>query len=54
MDSGELKAVPYMDFSQEWTDEKLYKYFKLSKEEVQFIESYIGDWYEADSKRKPL
>ena len=51
---GELIAVPYMDFSQEWTDEKLYKYFKLSKEEVQFIESYIGDWYEADSKRKPL
>jgi len=51
---GELLAVPYMDFSQEWTDEKLYKHFGLNQDEVDFIESYIGDWYERDFKRKPL
>jgi len=46
----DMELVPYMDFSQEWTDEKLYKHFGLTQEEVDFIESYIGDWYDADFK----
>jgi hypothetical protein len=54
LDCKELSSVPYMDFSRKWTDKQLYRHFGLTKEEVQFIESYIGDWYEADSKRKPL
>jgi len=45
---GELKAVPYMDFSQEWTDEKLFDYFQLTQEERDFINTYIQNWYERD------
>lgn len=45
---GELMAVPYMDFSQEWTDEKLFDYFELTEEERDFINTYIQNWYERD------
>jgi hypothetical protein len=47
---GELMAVPYMDFSQEWTDEKLFDYFELNQEERNFINTYIQNWYERDGK----
>lgn len=33
--------VPMQDFSQEWTDEKLYKKYGLTKDEIGFIESMI-------------
>ena len=33
--------VPIQDFTQEWTDEKLYKKYKLTKDEIAFIESMI-------------
>jgi len=33
--------VPMQDFSEEWTDEKLYKKYGLAKEEIEFIESMI-------------
>lgn len=33
--------IPMQDFSQEWTDEKLYKKYNLVKEEIDFIESMI-------------
>lgn len=33
--------VPMQDFNEEWTDEKLYKKYGLSKEEITFIESMI-------------
>ena len=33
--------VPIQDFKQPWTDEKLYKKYKLTKEEIAFIESMI-------------
>jgi len=33
--------VPLQDFSESWTDEKLYKKYKLTKEEIEFIESMI-------------
>ena len=33
--------VPVQDFSQEWTDEKLYKKYDLTKDEIAFIESMI-------------
>jgi hypothetical protein len=47
---GELMAVPYMDFSQEWTDEKLFEHFGLEIEERNFINNYIQNWYERDGK----
>ena len=33
--------VPLQDFSKPWTDEELYKKYKLTKDEIAFIESMI-------------
>jgi site-specific DNA-methyltransferase (adenine-specific) len=33
--------IPMQDFSEPWTDEKLYKKYNLTKEEIEFIESMI-------------
>ena len=33
--------VPLLPMDQEWTDEKLYRHFGLSKEEIAFIESMV-------------
>ena len=33
--------VPMQDFSKPWTDEELYKKYKLKKDEIDFIESII-------------
>jgi site-specific DNA-methyltransferase (adenine-specific) len=33
--------VPMQDFSESWTDEKLYKKYKLTKDEIGFIESMV-------------
>lgn len=33
--------VPIQNWSEPWTDEKLYKKYKLTKEEIEFIESMI-------------
>lgn len=33
--------IPLQDFSESWTDEKLYKKYGLSQEEINFIESMI-------------
>ena len=45
---GELRAVPYLDFSKEWNDELLYSEFGIEGDEKEFMESYIGKWYERD------
>ena len=36
-----FKFVPIQDFSQSWTDAKLYKKYKLTQPEIDFIESMI-------------
>ncbi len=36
-----FRFVPLQDFSKPWTDEELYKKYKLTEEEIQFIESMI-------------
>jgi site-specific DNA-methyltransferase (adenine-specific) len=38
---GVFAFVPIQDFSEPWTDEKLYKKYGLTKEEIAFIESMI-------------
>jgi hypothetical protein len=50
LNTSDMKYIPYMDFSQEWTDEKLFDYFELSQEERDFINTYIPNWYERDGK----
>lgn len=36
-----FQFVPIQDFNEEWTDEKLYKKYGLTQEEIDFIESMI-------------
>jgi len=38
---GVYSFIPMQDLSQEWTDEKLYRKYKLTKDEIAFIESMI-------------
>ena len=38
---GVYSFVPLQDFSEPWTDEKLYKKYGLTEEEIAFIESMI-------------
>lgn len=38
---GVYQFVPMQNFNEEWTDEKLYKKYKLTKAEISFIESMI-------------
>lgn len=40
--------VPTQDFEQSWTDEKLYKKYKLTKDEISFIESMVRPISEND------
>jgi len=37
------KYVPLQDFSKSWTDKELYKKYKLSKEEIAFIEENVEE-----------
>ena len=41
MIDSDLKFVPMQDFSKPWTDEELYAKYKLTKDEIAFIESMI-------------
>ena len=45
---GELKAVPYLDFTKKWNDDLLCSEFGISDDEREYMESYIGKWYERD------
>ena len=38
---GVYSFVPIQDFTQEWTDEKLYAKYGLTKEEINFIEAMV-------------
>ena len=41
----DFTKIPYLDFTQEWTDEKLYKEFNLTEEEINFINTHIPKYY---------
>jgi len=44
--ASELARVPWMDFTQEWTDEKLYAHFGITEEEQAFIKEVIPPYYD--------
>ena len=46
LDRNELASVPWLDFTQEWTDDRLFKKFNLSKEEIDFVYKAIPKYYE--------
>lgn len=43
--NGELKYVPWQDFTKEWTDEKLFKKYGITKEEIQHIYDILPNYY---------
>jgi len=45
LECGEMAFIPYLDFSDQWNDDRLYKYFDLNEEEIKFIEKYIPKYY---------
>ncbi len=45
LDTGELSAIPWLDFSTVWNDGKLAEEFNLSEEEMAFIQQLIPDYY---------
>ena len=44
--SSVLNSVPWLDFTQEWTDENLYAHFQISEEEQEFIKEIIPPYYD--------
>ena len=43
-----LKSIPYLDYTQEWNDEKLYKYADFNDEDIEYLQNFLGKWYESD------
>ena len=46
LNSGEMKLIPWMDFKEEWNDEKLYAHFNITEEEQAFIKEVIPPYYD--------
>lgn len=42
---GELEIVPWLDFTEEWDDEKLFKKFDVSQELQDYIREFLPDYY---------
>jgi len=45
LDRGELKNIPWLDFTQEWADEKLRVKYNITDKEWEFIDNVIPDYY---------
>ena len=43
---GELKVIPWLDFTQEWNDKKLCEEFNIDEELWLYIDKFIPDYYE--------
>jgi hypothetical protein len=41
----DFSMIPNLDFNIEWSDDKLYKEFNLTNEEIKFIEKNIPKYY---------
>jgi hypothetical protein len=45
-----LRMLPFVDLSIEWTDQKIYEHFNLTKKEIQYIENTI----KSETKNKKI
>ena len=45
LDNGELELIPWLDFTEEWDDAKLYKHFNINKETQAYITSFLPDFH---------
>lgn len=42
---GELGLIPWLDFTEEWDDDKLFKKFNVSQELQDYIREFLPDYY---------
>jgi hypothetical protein len=42
---GELSLIPMLDFTQQWTDEMLYKRFGIDERTQKYITEFLPDYY---------
>jgi hypothetical protein len=42
---GEMSLIPWLDFTEEWNDERLFKKFNVSKELKGYIRDFLPDYY---------
>ena len=42
---GEMELIPWLDFTEEWNDEKLFKHFDVNKDLQDYIRSFLPDYY---------
>jgi hypothetical protein len=42
---GEINLVPWLDFTEEWDDEKLFKKFNVSQELQDYIREFLPDYH---------
>lgn len=45
IDSGELSLIPWLDFTEEWDDGKLFEKFEVSEELQKYIRIFLPDYY---------
>jgi hypothetical protein len=45
LENGELELIPWLDFTQAWDDEKLFKHFDINQETQDYIRSFLPDYY---------
>ena len=45
LSNGELKYVPWLDFKEEWTDEKLFQRYHLTEKEIKHIYEILPNYY---------
>jgi hypothetical protein len=41
--AGEMNLIPYLDFTEKWDDDKLFKYFNVDKETQNYIREFLPD-----------
>jgi hypothetical protein len=42
---GEMELIPWLDFTQSWDDEKLFKHFDVNEETQKYIREFLPDYY---------
>jgi hypothetical protein len=45
LSSGEMDLIPWMDFTEEWDDDKLFKKFNVSQELQDYIKDFLPDFH---------
>jgi len=46
VENGEMTLIPWLDFKEEWTDEKLFEKFGVDEKTQEYIRGFLPDYYE--------